>query len=84
MVVQIVFCALLVSMSPIFFTCLEIADEDVLLAPHIKQLMRISMLSLGQKEVVLYGLSSSLPLWLHSDFPSSPCFLFLICAGCNA
>lgn len=71
------FCALLVSMSPILFTCLEIADEeDVLLAPHIKQLMRISMLSLGQKEVVLYGLSSSLPLWLHSDFPSSPCFLF--------
>lgn len=71
------FCALLVGMSPILFTCLEIGDEeDVLLASHIKLLMCISVLSLGQKEVMLYSLSSSLPLWLHSDFPSSPCFLF--------
>lgn len=55
--------ALLVSMSPTLFTCLEIADEEeVPLASRIKLLMRISVSSLGQKEVVLYTLSSSLPL----------------------
>lgn len=70
--------ALLVSVSPSLFSCLEIADEDEMpLASLIELLMCISILSpKGHKEAVLHSLSSSLLLWLHNVFPSSLCFLF--------